>query len=155
MTQHVLLAAAASALLLPACANESPSAPVGGSVVDRLFQMYDRDGDGRISTQEQAAVRSARFARADRNGDGFVDASERDALQDEVRSRAAGRRGGGPGDGDRLARLDADGDGRISQAEFERSANPMLDRADANGDGYVTRAELDRLIAQFRSARGR
>lgn len=156
MTQQIFLATAASVLLLPACANESPHMPAGRPAVDRLFEAYDRNDDGQISMQEQAAVRSAQFDWADTNGDSFIDALEMDALQDEFRSRAAGRRGGGRGsDGGRLARLGADGDGRLSEAEFERSRNPMLERADLNNDGSVTRTELDQVIAQFRATRDR
>jgi hypothetical protein len=43
---------------------------------------------------------------------------------------------------DRMARADADGDGRIRQAEFVAGRVSRLTAADANGDGTVTREEM-------------
>lgn len=43
--------------------------------------------------------------------------------------------------GQRLKRLDADGDGRIARNEWKRKSN-VFDRLDANGDGFVTDEEL-------------
>jgi hypothetical protein len=43
---------------------------------------------------------------------------------------------------DKFKLLDANGDGRVSQAEHAAGAHQMFVQADANGDGIVTAAEL-------------
>lgn len=48
-----------------------------------------------------------------------------------------------------LERMDKDGDGRISEAEFSpRREGPLLERADADGDGMVTRAEVEAMMRE-------
>jgi hypothetical protein len=92
-------------------------------------------GEGRsrpAQPQTRAAVAAqveARFARADANRDGFV-------TQDEVRARAAARRG------ERQARR-----GERREARF--------DRLDANHDGVLSRAEFDARPAMRGERRGR
>lgn len=44
--------------------------------------------------------------------------------------------------GDYLERMDADGDGRISQAEYVAWMSYAFERMDADGDGVLTPAEL-------------
>jgi len=48
-----------------------------------------------------------------------------------------------------LERLDTDGDGQVSRAEYEAS----FDRLDKNGDGYVTREEVSQLRDEKRTER--
>ncbi|MEE2641355.1 MAG: alpha/beta hydrolase fold domain-containing protein [Planctomycetota bacterium] len=67
----------------------------------RILKQFDRDGDGKISTQEKAALMS-RFRQLDRNDDQAVSKEE-----------AAGR-------WDRLKRLDANGDDRITFQEAQK-----------------------------------
>ena len=50
-------------------------------------------------------------------------------------------------------RVDTDGDGRISQAEFVARRVQRLTAADANGDGTVTREELQARGAAHRAQR--
>jgi hypothetical protein len=53
-----------------------------------------------------------------------------------------------------LERLDADGDGKITRAEFDAEAAQRFARMDRNGDGVVDAAELKDLRDRF-GGRGR
>lgn len=68
-----------------------------------------------------------RFARLDTDNDGVVTLAE---------IEAAGGRGGRM-----LARSDADGDGRITRAEARAGTADMFRRMDANGDGVISEDE--------------
>ena len=69
----------------------------------------DADSDGRISQAEFVSARTARLTEADANRDGAVSREEAQAAR---QTRGAERRG------QMFARLDTDGNGSISQAEF-------------------------------------
>jgi Ca2+-binding EF-hand superfamily protein len=49
-----------------------------------------------------------------------------------------------------LDRIDGDGDGRISEAEFVGAPNPLLERFDGDRDGRITRAEMDEARVEAR-----
>lgn len=53
-----------------------------------------------------------------------------------------------------LAALDTDGDGKVSQAEFDAFLDTAFARLDANGDGYLTIAESRTVMTpeQFAAA---
>lgn len=51
--------------------------------------------------------------------------------------------------GDHFKKLDADGDGKITQAEHAAGAQKMFAKADANSDGIVTAAEMDAVQASY------
>ena len=118
---------AASLALSAAAQGRDP-----GEMLERLRQA-DADGDGAVSKAEFAAFRTRMFDRLDRDGDGFASAGD-------LPARAAGGTAGGAGD--MLARADADGDGKVSRAEFAAAPSPGFDRLDADGDGTVTQAEF-------------
>jgi hypothetical protein len=44
---------------------------------------------------------------------------------------------------DKLDRLDADKDGKVTQAEYAAGSKTAFDKLDANADGKVTAAEMD------------
>jgi Ca2+-binding EF-hand superfamily protein len=125
----------------------------------------DMDGDGVISRAEFLANAAKRFDAMDTNKDGQLTADERKAAHEKKWAErphpprdagmgaapaagpgvppppgAAGRRGpGGPGGGGAvLAMLDANGDGKITKAEFDGP----FDRLDLNHDGVLDETEL-------------
>lgn len=59
---------------------------------------------------------------------------------------------GGHG-GPRFQRVDADGDGRISEAESEAFRAERFRKLDADGDGFVTKEEMPGRMAHKQSAR--
>lgn len=44
---------------------------------------------------------------------------------------------------DKMATMDSNGDGKVTQAEHTAGANAMFGKLDTNGDGKVTAAEMD------------
>lgn len=109
-------------------AGAAPTPPRGGR--GGMFARLDGNGDGKLTRAEFEAP----FDRLDANRDGFVDQTEIAAL----RSLAGGGAPGGQGGGERLARLDTDGDGKISRAEYDRP----FDRLDTDRNGVVDAGEL-------------
>jgi hypothetical protein len=97
----------------------------------------DTNGDGAIDRTEAAAQPKLgeHFDRLDKNKDGKIDASER--------PQRHGGKGGGR-HGERMAKLDADGDGRFSRAELAGREKILqsFGAVDANNDGFLTREEM-------------
>ncbi|WP_429911528.1 hypothetical protein [Glycocaulis sp.] len=68
-----------------------------------------------------------------------------------------GPRGNGEAFAERLASIDADGDGVITRAEFLAHHNAMFDRMDANNDGVINAADRELMRerwAERRAERG-
>ena len=110
------------------------------------LKALDKDGDGRISRDEAAAApRLAQgFDRIDANHDGFL-------ARDELKAAHAAMREA------HWARIDTDGDGRISLAEAQANAPRLaqnFDAIDANHDGFVTREELKAAFQAHHGKRG-
>jgi EF-hand domain pair/EF hand len=150
------------------------------SRVQTRFARADADKDGFVTREEAQARRAegrerlqagrgerraALFARLDSNRDGALSREEFEAprarMADGARNgrgghRFAGRMGGRGGAmaGAGFARLDSDGDGRISLQEAQSAALRMFDRADANRDGAVTPDERRAAREAFRARRG-
>ena len=53
-----------------------------------------------------------------------------------------------------LQRMDSDGDGRVSEAEYVQWMLYAFDRMDRNGDGVLTAEELLALVPQVRLLEG-
>jgi Ca2+-binding EF-hand superfamily protein len=124
----------------------------GAALAERghgLFQRWDTNGDGVISKEEAAAGRNAMFNKLDANGDGSIDQAEIEKARAEWRQRmnkpvkadaeadAQGKKHRGF-----MQRMDTDGDGKISRAEFAAAGEKMFARLDKNGDGKISKDEL-------------
>jgi Ca2+-binding EF-hand superfamily protein len=100
------------------------------------MQSPDANGDGVISKAEQAGASEARFKRMDMNGDGVIDAGELARIKAFIGQRS-------PQMATMMDRLDANGDGKITHAEFMASSEARFARMDANHDGKLDKGEVD------------
>jgi EF hand len=112
----------------------------------RGLAAMDMDGDGAISLAEVTALRQDLFARADLNADGLVDQAEADALRSRIQQGATLAEAAV---GRSMIRLDADGDGALSKAEFT-ARTPLFSLLDTDGDAVLNTAEIARASAILR-----
>ena len=129
--------AAATLAGAPALAQQGP----GGQ---SRFARADANKDGKITRAEFNAARNKFFAGMDRNKDGAVDRTEARAFVlariQERRERMQKRRA------ERMKRVDPNGDGKITEAEFLARAKERFKRLDANKDGTLTPDEVGRRL---------
>ena len=114
----------------------------------------DLNGDGNISKSEIDAKKAAKFTEADQTGDGVLtfEEFEAHALAEKARREAQRR--------ERMfARLDSDGDGVVSEAEFGEARGGRLekhfDRIDTNGDGMISEAEREAAHEKMKKRGGK
>lgn len=124
------------------------------------FSRADANGDGVITRAEHDALRAEKDAkraekraemktRIDTDGNGTISDTERAAAKEmrqakrqEKRAERKGKRSEkNTGEKMRGPKRDANGDGVITQAEYEAVAEAMFVRMDANGDGVLTKGE--------------
>ncbi|MEP7004494.1 MAG: hypothetical protein ABI810_00825 [Sphingomonas bacterium] len=130
----LFLTAALAGTMLGGAAIAGQDAPQGrGGGMMRA----DTNGDGTISRAEFTAQAEARFARMDKNGDGFITADE-----------MSGRSGRGLGGG--LMSADTDQDGKISRAEFMAQSTERFAKLDTNGDGKISGDEMKAMMERMR-----
>ena len=129
------------------------------------FAKMDANDDGVLDAEDREARAGQMFDRLDTNGDGMISRTEFETHHAERREQRAERRGEGGermgrrgGRGHRggmamMRRADTDGNGAISQAEFQAAALARFDRADADNNGVVTAAEKQSARAAMRETR--
>ena len=122
----------------------------------------DTDGDGAFEIAEAQAL----FGRFDENRDGVL-AGEELPTRSERHGRFGHGMHGRGGHAEHRMRLDTDGDGSVSRAEWdahvakregeredrEERRGERFERLDANGDGELSREELE--AGRLRGPRGR
>ena len=131
-------------------------------VRDARFKALDADGDGKIGVEEFVAQRKSRFAGIDADKDGTVDKAEFDAAFEKFRSRMGARFGDGRRkDAERPRRwrkrqgysmerrMDLNGDGKVTRAEFDTLGRMIFLRLDSDGDGAVSRKEMRMAHRRF------
>ncbi len=107
------------------------SAKRGGKrqAMKRAFERYDSNKDGVITQDEVDAVVVERFADI-AGADGTMTLDEFRSAWTERSSRPQVRA---------FQRLDRDGDGSVTQAEYDRASDRMFSRLDRDGNGELTR----------------
>lgn len=142
-------ALAAAAITLPIM-TEARGAPgmAGGPGMMLNFDQFDADKDGKVTAAELAAFRTTMVANADADKDGLLSVEELTAHEvrmiEVMAAEHAARR---------VADQDVDGDGKLSVEEMLAAPLPtaMFDRMDADGDGAVSRAEFDEARAEMQN----
>lgn len=104
---------------------------------DRLWNKIDVNQDGKITREELNADVSAMFTSVDANKDGKVSQDELSqffaAKREEMKAKHA----------ERLQAADKNKDGKWSKDELSEMPERRFAKLDANSDGFVTQAELD------------
>ena len=104
----------------------------------------DANGDGAISAQEYDAAAKARFQRMDANHDGVIDAGELAAIEKRMEERRAERPDAGPrrgAGGGGWTAMDADHDGKITEAEALAASKARFAELDADKNGVLGATE--------------
>lgn len=114
---------------------------IAGPALAQRGPMPDPYGDATVSRADAEKAAGEHFDQFDTNHDGSLSA-------DEITAASTG-----PG-GRMLRRADADGDGKISKAEYLNAQKMRFDMMDADHDGQLTKAERDAFRAQMRARMG-
>jgi hypothetical protein len=135
-----MLAAASAAWAQRHDPPYEPSRPtIAATPLALAIAGFDRDGDLLVSRSEFDAQVKSSFAAGDRNGDGFIGLIEYSAWAEVTLGNANALPG--------PFNFDANGDDRISAAEFAAEFARRFIAMDTNNDARLSRAELVTLIA--------
>ena len=126
-----------AAVVVPATATPVPAAVTDPAATKPLlsFAGMDADGDGVVTSAENARASQAIFQAMDLDKDGAVTLTEMDA------ARAAIGRGPSISSEKLIEAADADHDGKLTLGEWVANANARFARFDANKDDRLTLGE--------------
>ncbi len=146
MSVSLVLPLAAVLLLGTGVAFAEPSsAPADnkGAGHERPLAEMDADKDGAISADESAAQATKKFDEIDKDKDGSVSLDELDKYRDAEKAKreAEMKKREGEMKQKYRAKVDPDGDGKITKDEFLKSAAERQKKMDVDGDGKVTKEE--------------
>jgi Ca2+-binding EF-hand superfamily protein len=130
-----LVAAAAALLITP-----SMSLAKGGHQGPRAsFETLDADGSGDVTLAEMQAAGATRFEEADANGDGFLSADEITQKDSDRAAKRVARM---------IEKRDANGDGQLSLEEMKPDEDRVAKRfarVDTDGNGAISQEEFDAM----------
>lgn len=116
-----------------------------GQKARRVFLQMDQNGDRALQFTEIQAARAVLFDRLDANRNGVVDNGEAQAALQRVREGGRLQMATAEGLEAQARRMDANGDGRITRAEFAQFVPDRLLRADSDADRALSLSELRAL----------
>jgi len=136
--------------------------PWGQERLDRLFQRFDKDGDGKIALKDLPERLRERLVHADTNNDGQVTREEVtkawESASAEMKKKIDTNGDGVISDEERVkarvafwdkrfAELDQNKDGALTSNEVPARVWSHIKVADANTDGKISRVEIDAALA--------
>lgn len=139
--------------------NGGSSKKADSAELARVFELFDKNGDGRITREELAESLgklgmsvpgdelASMIARIDANGDGCVDVEEFGELYRAIMAGDSSANGAGAGAG-----KEGEAGGEEEEDEDMREAFRVFD---ANGDGYITVDELGAVLSSLGLKQGR
>jgi len=100
---------------------------------EEVMNRLDANKDGKISNEEAKGPIKGNFAKVDANSDGFI-------TLEELKNELAGNKR--TNKEEILNRLDGNKDSKISLEEAKGPLKEHFAKVDANGDGYISQDEL-------------
>jgi hypothetical protein len=137
----------------------------GQMMLDRAFELFDRNLDGTIEWSEVQMVLGRRFERLDQDGDGAITRADIEARLGQ-RLERMGRFTGRPLPQERrtemvnraverfMGRFGKGADGRVTREEFAGSFEPIFRAMNRTGDGRLTRPQVEEFLVVMRALRG-
>lgn len=100
------------------------------------FESLDTNGDGQITKEEMSSKIADRFTQADANGDGAISLQELEAQAAKQSKKHAEKI---------MARFDKDGNNSLSPEEMKMGdrADRRFDKLDKDGDGMISETEFE------------
>ncbi len=165
--------------LLVGVASTASSASIKEGMIER-FNKADSNKDGQVTHEEMMSTIHKKFGEFDKNNDGYLELTElpkempvprmmKEPMQEhlkkmakrsgkdeaEIQERIEARFKKKQSRLTYVARLDKDGDERVSVDEFAGRKIQRFKRADQDGDGSVTLEELEEASAKMRRHHGK
>jgi len=132
MKKHSLLT------LVLGCFSLAAFTSAGASEAEDKFKQMDANGDGRVTAAEYERFHEMKFQRSDLDRDGKLSAAECESAE-----AMDGRKVDKQAVATHLRIVDTDADGQISKSEADTYARSTFARADRNGDGALSEGEFE------------
>jgi len=130
-----------TAYTAPSLADEAVSFGTGGYAsglrTKEMMHKMDTNGDGMVSKNEWTTFQDRTFDALDKDKSGYVDTAEFMATPDERFAFATAAYARGLKTKEMFTQIDANGDGRISRAEFLAYHRKIFDMLDKQKKGMV------------------
>ena len=134
----------------------APAVALAGDDAGSKFKSMDTNGDGKISEDEFEAVTDRKFVEMDSNRDGRVTVMEIDNYKARVdKEKPAKGWDTRYSSSEQVKKLDTNGDGSLTEAEFEAGADAKFEAMDTNDDDYLSKTEWEAGIAKAHKASGK
>jgi Ca2+-binding EF-hand superfamily protein len=129
----------------------APAVALADDDAGARFKAMDTNGDGKISEAEHESSATAKFDTMDSNRDGRVTATEMDAFKANTHKDKKAAKGWSTTywSADRVKKLDTNGDGSLTIAEFQAGANTKFAEMDTNKDGFLSKSEVEAGYAKM------
>lgn len=131
---------------------KSPATDRGEIVRQKIIKQVDTNKDGYIGADENIAAAKKRFSMIDTNKDGFltvpeVTKSAEDFIKKSNKNEKNSKRHV-KGIERQIASMDANQDGKVSEAEYTGRIGGLFADQDADGNGKVSSAEMKEYSAK-------